>query len=163
MPGQATSSQGCAPKLRQTPAGSISTLAAINLAAFTHIHTDAHTLEHTLEYLPALASNYTLFCSYFFASLFLLHTSHNCNRSNKKKNTFIFEKHSILDIRLATFTPLNTPPPRPCSQLNGNALVSLDGNCLGNLQKLRSLRLEGNLFYRIPTNALAGLRTLEAL
>jgi len=48
-------------------------------------------------------------------------------------------------------------------QLNGNALVSLDGDCLGHLQKLRTLRLEGNLFYRIPTNALAGLRTLEAL
>ncbi|ALC39622.1 rk [Drosophila busckii] len=47
-------------------------------------------------------------------------------------------------------------------QLNGNALVTL-GNCLSNLQKLRTLRLEGNLFYRIPTDALAGLRTLEAL
>jgi len=51
----------------------------------------------------------------------------------------------------------------PHRQLNGNALVSLDGDCLGHLQKLRTLRLEGNLFYRIPTNALAGLRTLEAL
>lgn len=48
-------------------------------------------------------------------------------------------------------------------QLNGNALASMDSNSLQHLPKLRTLRLEGNLFYRIPTNALAGLKTLEAL
>uniref|UniRef100_A0A1B0B0R3 Uncharacterized protein n=1 Tax=Glossina palpalis gambiensis TaxID=67801 RepID=A0A1B0B0R3_9MUSC len=48
-------------------------------------------------------------------------------------------------------------------QLNGNALASMDSNSLQHLPKLRTLRLESNLFYRIPTNALAGLKTLEAL
>uniref|UniRef100_A0A1A9VXD4 Uncharacterized protein n=1 Tax=Glossina austeni TaxID=7395 RepID=A0A1A9VXD4_GLOAU len=39
----------------------------------------------------------------------------------------------------------------------------MDSNSLQHLPKLRTLRLESNLFYRIPTNALAGLKTLEAL
>jgi len=88
-----------------------------------------------------LPSNYTLFSHIFRFSLLFSPVlfGYFCNGYKKKKTN------------------------NPHRQLNGNALVSLDGDCLGHLQKLRTLRLEGNLFYRIPTNALAGLRTLEAL
>ena len=48
-------------------------------------------------------------------------------------------------------------------QLDGNAINNLDGINLDFLQNLRSLRLEGNMFQQIPTEALMGLKSLEAL
>lgn len=112
LPGQATSSQGCAPKRRQTPAGSISTLAAINLAAFTHTHTHAHT--HTRTHFRVLASTCQQLHAIlliFFASLFLLHTSHNCNRSNKKKKNTFYLKNTLYSIFASRPSPHSTPRP----------------------------------------------------
>lgn len=49
-------------------------------------------------------------------------------------------------------------------QLNGNAITELDGIALEHLKSLRTLRLEGNMLQKIPTDSLIGLAsTLEAL
>lgn len=48
-------------------------------------------------------------------------------------------------------------------QLDGNAIMSLDGVSLDYLRSLRTLRLEGNMLQRVPTEALVGLHSLEAL
>lgn len=49
-------------------------------------------------------------------------------------------------------------------QLNGNAIMELDGSALEHLKSLRTLRLEGNMLQKIPTDALIGLASsLEAL
>lgn len=49
------------------------------------------------------------------------------------------------------------------SQLNGNAITRLNHNSFENLPSLRSLRLEGNMLQSVPTEALRGLSSLEAL
>lgn len=49
-------------------------------------------------------------------------------------------------------------------QLNGNAIMELDGIALEHLKNLRTLRLEGNMLQKIPTDTLIGLAaSLEAL
>lgn len=48
-------------------------------------------------------------------------------------------------------------------QLDGNAIMNLDDINLAVLPHLRTLRLEGNLLQRVPTEALTGLHSLEAL
>lgn len=48
-------------------------------------------------------------------------------------------------------------------QLNGNAIMHLDAFTFENLRNLRSLRLEGNMLQSVPTDALRGLSSLEAL
>lgn len=41
--------------------------------------------------------------------------------------------------------------------------MHLDDISLAHFQKLRVLRLEGNILHRVPTEALTGLPTLEIL
>lgn len=48
-------------------------------------------------------------------------------------------------------------------QLDGNAITHIDALSLNTLQNLKNLRLEGNLLEKIPTEALMGLSSLEAL
>lgn len=48
-------------------------------------------------------------------------------------------------------------------QLNGNAITDLNGISLIDLRTLRTLRLEGNMLTLVPTEALMGLASLEAL
>lgn len=48
------------------------------------------------------------------------------------------------------------------SQLNGNTM-HLDEQSFEHLPNLRSLRLEKNMLQNVPTNALRGLSSLEAL
>lgn len=48
-------------------------------------------------------------------------------------------------------------------QLDGNAITHIDELSLKTLNNLKNLRLEGNLLEKIPTEALMGLSSLEAL
>lgn len=153
----------------------------------THTHTNTHIPIYDIINLKWCFDNILIYFCCIFKSFYrnssqLCHTINNYDFISAIKTTiFKFctflmfvclfvvcdEKLKLMSFWLAQSNQ-NAPNakkkmPKTRRQLNGNALASMDGNSLQHLSKLRTLRLEGNLFYRTPTNALAGLKTLEAL
>lgn len=55
------------------------------------------------------------------------------------------------------------PPDKYLRQLDANAIMHLDGISFVHLKNLRTLRIDGNMLQRVPTEALTVLPALEVL
>lgn len=60
-------------------------------------------------------------------------------------------------------TKKKKPPDKYLRQLDANAIMHLDGISFVHLKNLRTLRIDGNMLQRVPTEALTVLPALEVL